>query len=105
MTFPAVQEFQPILSKSEGRGALPDLVLDLDRVTINGTCTACLQVELKELNAMGLGKNKRTAEMLGWGRRPWFVGAIFGGGRGAAIGAGNGAGGVSDSASKSLASK
>jgi hypothetical protein len=49
MMFPAVQEFQPILSKSEGRGALPDLVLDL--------------------------------------------------------GAGNGAGGVSDSASNSLASK
>ena len=83
-----------ILSKSEGHVSSPDLVLDLDSVTINGRVHRVYTAELKESNAKGLGKNKRTAEMLGGGAAIGsLVGAIFGGGRGAAIGAGTGAGG------------
>jgi hypothetical protein len=83
-----------ILSKSDGRISSPDLVLDLDSVTINGRVHRVYTAELKESNAKGLGKNKRTAEMLGGGAALGsLVGAIFGGGRGAAIGAGSGAGG------------
>ena len=78
----------------EGHVSSPDLVLDLDSVTINGRVHRVYTAELKESNAKGLGKNKRTAEMLGGGAAIGsLVGAIFGGGRGAAIGAGTGAGG------------
>jgi hypothetical protein len=83
-----------ILSKSSGGVGSPDLVLDLDSVTINGKIHRVYTSELKESNAKGFGKNKRTGEMLGGGAAIGsLVGAIFGGGRGAAIGAGAGAGG------------
>jgi hypothetical protein len=83
-----------ILSKSEGRVSSPDLILDLDSVTINGRVHRVYTAELKESNEKGFGKNKRTAELLGGGAAIGsLVGAIFGGGRGAAIGAGTGAGG------------
>ena len=83
-----------ILSKSEGHVSSPDLVLDLDSVTINGRAHRVYTAGLKESNEKGLGKNKRTAEMLGGGAAIGsLVGAIFGGGRGAAIGAGTGGGG------------
>jgi hypothetical protein len=83
-----------ILSESNGGVGSPDLVLDLDSVTINGRAHRVYTSELKESNAKGFGKNKRTGEMLGGGAAIGsLVGAIFGGGRGAAIGAGAGAGG------------
>lgn len=83
-----------ILSESNGGVGSPDLVLDLDSVTINGKVHRVYTSELKESNAKGFGKNKRTGEMLGGGAAIGsLVGAIFGGGRGAAIGAGAGAGG------------
>jgi hypothetical protein len=83
-----------ILSMSSGNVSSPDLVLDLDSVTINGRVHRVYTSELKESNGKGVGENKRTAEMLGGGAAIGsLVGAIFGGGRGAAIGAGGGTGG------------
>jgi hypothetical protein len=83
-----------ILSMSSGHVSSPDLVLDLDSVTINGRVHRVYTSELKESNRKGVGENKRTAELLGGGAAIGsLVGAIFGGGRGAAIGAGSGAGG------------
>ncbi|HEX8816776.1 MAG TPA: hypothetical protein VF753_14860 [Terriglobales bacterium] len=83
-----------ILSESRGAVGSPDLMLDLESVTLNGKLHRVYTSELKETNQKGFGKNKRTAELLGGGAAIGsLVGAIFGGGRGAAIGAGAGAGG------------
>ena len=83
-----------ILSASRGAVGSPELVLDLDTVTIKGNVHRVYSSELKESNRKGMGANKRTAEMLGGGAAIGsLMGAIFGGGRGAAIGAGAGAGG------------
>jgi hypothetical protein len=84
-----------ILSRSGG-GAVhsPDLVLDLDSVTIRGKVHRVYSSEVTESNKKGLGANKRTAEFLGGGAAVGsLLGAVFGGGQGAAIGAGAGAGG------------
>jgi hypothetical protein len=83
-----------ILSETGGAIGSPNLVLDLDAVTINGRVHRVYTSELKESNDKGFGKNKRTAEFLGGGAAiGGLLGAIFGGGQGAAIGAGTGAGG------------
>lgn len=83
-----------ILTESRGGVGSPNLVLDLDSVTIHGRVHRVYTSEVKESNAKGFGKNKRTAEMLGGGAAiGGLLGAIFGGGQGAAIGAGAGAGG------------
>jgi hypothetical protein len=83
-----------ILSASRGAVGSPDLILDLDTVTIKGHVHRVYSSELKESSNTGLGKNKRTAEMLGGGAAIGsLMGAIFGGGRGAGIGAAAGAGG------------
>ncbi len=83
-----------ILSQSKGRIASPDLVLDLDDVTINGKVHRVFTSDVKESNSRDFGKNKRTGELLGGGAAIGsLVGAILGGGQGAAIGAGTGAGG------------
>ena len=83
-----------LLIRSETGGAVdsPNLVPDLDAVTINGRVQRVYTSVLKESNDKGLGKNKRTAEFL---RGRAVIGglfrAIFGGGQGAAIGAASGA--------------
>ena len=83
-----------ILTESRGGVGSPNLVLDLDSVTIHGRVHRVYTSEVKKSNAKGFGKNKRTAEMLGGGAAiGGLLGAIFGGGQGAAIGAGAGAGG------------
>jgi hypothetical protein len=85
-----------LLIRSETRGAVgsPNLVLDLDAVTIKGRGHRVYTSELKESNDKGFGKNQRTAEFLGGGAAiGGLFGAIFGGGQGAAIGAASGAGG------------
>jgi hypothetical protein len=84
-----------ILSSSSG-GAVhsPELVLDLDSVTIRGKVHRVYSSELTESNKKGVGANKRTAEMVGGGAAIGsLLGAFFGGGRGAAIGAATGGGG------------
>jgi hypothetical protein len=83
-----------ILTESRGAVGSPNLYLDLDSVSIIGKVHRVYTSELKESDSKGLGKNKRTAELLGGGAAiGGLLGAIFGGGRGAAIGAGAGAGG------------
>ena len=56
-----------ILNASRGAVGSPDLILDLDTVTIKGRVHRVYSSELKESNQKGLGANKRTAEMLGGG--------------------------------------
>jgi hypothetical protein len=84
-----------ILSTSSGGPVhSPELMLDLDSVTIQGKVHRVFTAELTESNKKGVGANKRTAEMLGGGAAIGsLLGAFFGGGRGAAIGAAAGGGG------------
>ena len=83
-----------ILSSSPSAVGSPELVLDLDTVTIKGQVHRVYSSELTESSKTGMGANKRTAEMLGGGAAIGsLMGAIFGGGRGAGIGAAAGAGG------------
>jgi hypothetical protein len=72
----------------------PELVLDLESVTVGGKTYDVVTSDVFENNKTGIGKNKRTGEMVGGGAAlGTLVGAIFGGGKGAAIGAVSGAGG------------
>ncbi|MBA3913245.1 MAG: hypothetical protein H0X25_05195 [Acidobacteriales bacterium] len=78
------------------RGAVgsPEVVLDLYSVTVDGKEYHVVTADLDESNKHGLGRNRRTAEMLGGGAALGaLVGGIFGGGRGAGIGAASGTGG------------
>jgi hypothetical protein len=72
----------------------PELVLDLESVTVKGRTYDVVTSDLFENNKRGIGKNKRTGELVGGGAAlGTLMGAIFGGGKGAAIGAVSGAGG------------
>lgn len=65
----------------------PGLVLDLDSVRVNGRHYRVATADLQAGN-QGIGKNRRTAEMVGGGAvLGTLLGAIAGGGKGAAIGA------------------
>lgn len=66
----------------------PNLVLDLDSVTVQGTRYTVSTEDLKQSSRSGIGKNRRTGEMVGGGAvLGTVIGAIAGGGKGAAIGA------------------
>ena len=68
------------------------LALDLNSVTVNGHRYSISTEDLQQSNNRGLGKNKRTGEMVGGGAvLGTVIGAIAGGGKGAAIGAATGA--------------
>ena len=70
----------------------PELTLDLKSVTIGGRRYEVSTTDLEQSNNKGLGKNKRTATMVGGGAvLGTLLGAIAGGGKGAAIGAVSGA--------------
>lgn len=72
----------------------PELVLDLDSVTVGGKRYRVATSDVDENNKKGVGVNRRTGEMVGGGTGLGaLVGALFGGGKGAAIGAVTGAGG------------
>ncbi len=74
-----------------------NVVLDLDSITVNGRRYRVSTEDLKQSGSGGIGKNRRTAEMVGGGAAlGTLLGAIAGGGKGAAIGAvaGAGAGGT-----------
>ncbi|MBZ5724724.1 MAG: hypothetical protein LAP87_06970 [Acidobacteriia bacterium] len=63
------------------------LVLDLDSIRVNGRRYMVDTADIREGDT-GIGKNKRTAEMVGGGAvLGTLIGAIAGGGKGAAIGA------------------
>ena len=64
------------------------LVLDLDTVRVNGRVYHVSTTDVAARDANGLGKNKRTGEMVGGGAvLGTLLGALAGGGKGAAIGA------------------
>jgi len=63
-------------------------VLDLDSVQVNGRPYFVSTADVARGNSEGIGKNKRTAEMVGGGAvLGTLLGALAGGGKGAAIGA------------------
>lgn len=78
--------------RSGGTVGTPDLTLDVQSVTINGQRYVIDTSDVVQKGTSGLGKNKRTGELVGGGAvLGTIIGAIAGGGKGAAIGAAGGA--------------
>ena len=70
-----------------GTTGSPDMVLDLQSMTVSGRRYLVSTADLKEDSGTGIGKNKRTAETIGGGAAlGTIIGAIAGGAKGAAIG-------------------
>jgi hypothetical protein len=70
----------------------PQLVLDLNSISVNGRSYRVSTEDITQSSKAGIGKNRRTAEMVGGGAvLGTLLGAIAGGGKGAAIGAAAGA--------------
>ena len=64
------------------------VVLDLDSVNVDGRTYNVSSQDLTQHGNQGIGKNRRTAEMVGGGAAlGTLLGAIAGGGKGAVIGA------------------
>jgi len=71
-----------------GTTGSPELTLDLNSVTVNGRNYIVSTADVSKKGNSGIGKNKRTAEMVGGGAAlGTLLGAIAGGGKGAVIGA------------------
>ena len=71
-----------------GTTGSPELTLDLNSVTVNGRNYIVSTADVNKQGNSGIGKNKRTAEMVGGGAVfGTLLGAIAGGGKGAVIGA------------------
>ena len=69
-----------------------EVVLDLDSITVAGRRYQVSTEDLEQKGSSGLGKNRRTATMVGGGAAlGTLLGAIAGGGKGALIGAVSGA--------------
>ena len=69
-----------------------ELALDLQSITVDGRRYDVSTQDVSQSGNQGLGKNKRTAEMVGGGTLlGTVIGAVAGGGKGAAIGAITGA--------------
>jgi hypothetical protein len=70
----------------------PQVALDLQSLKVNGRRYMVSTEDVQQSGEGGLGKNKRTAEMVGGGALlGTLIGAVAGGGKGAAIGAVGGA--------------
>lgn len=70
----------------------PEIALDLNSITVGGRRYTVNTSDIQQGGNEGLGKNRRTAEMVGGGAAlGTLLGAIAGGGKGAAIGAASGA--------------
>lgn len=81
------------ISSGHGVTGSPELALGLDSVTVAGRRYRVSSEAVTQKGDTGLGKNKRTGEMVGGGAvLGTLIGAIAGGGKGAAIGAIAGAG-------------
>ncbi|HEY1262101.1 MAG TPA: hypothetical protein VGF06_01185 [Terriglobales bacterium] len=75
-------------ASSGGTTGSSGLVLDLNSLTIQGRHYSVSTANLEQSNNQGIGKNKRTGEMVGGGAAlGTLLGAIAGGGKGALIGA------------------
>lgn len=96
IVIPKSSEAELVLRKVASQGTVTgtsELVLDLQSVKVGGHryTISTSDVQQKSANE-GLGKNKRTATMVGGGAvLGTLIGAIAGGGKGAAIGAATGA--------------
>lgn len=87
---PRGSEAQLVIRDVRGGGATgsPNLVLDLQSVTANGWRYLVSTGDVERSSNSGIGRNKRTAEMMGGGTAlGTLLGAIAGGGKGAVIGA------------------
>ncbi|HUZ03450.1 MAG TPA: hypothetical protein VNE16_11770 [Vicinamibacterales bacterium] len=72
---------------SGGATGSPELVLDVQSITVNGRRYLVSTADLSHGSGTGIGRNKRTAEAVGGGGvLGSIIGAIAGGGKGAAIG-------------------
>jgi len=72
---------------SGGVTGSPDIVLDMQSMTVAGRRYVVSTADLKKDMGTGIGKNKRTAETVGGGAAlGTIIGAIAGGAKGAAIG-------------------
>jgi hypothetical protein len=72
---------------SGGTTGSPDIVLDMQSMTVSGRRYLVSTGDLKQDSGTGIGKNKRTAETVGGGAAlGTIIGAIAGGAKGAAIG-------------------
>ena len=72
---------------SGGRTGSPDMVLDMQSMTVSGRRYLVSTADLRQDTGTGIGKNKRTAETVGGGAAlGTIIGAIAGGAKGAAIG-------------------
>ncbi len=89
VAIPRGSDARMIIRRASGGGlGSAELVLDLDSVTVNGRRYIISTSDVTEKNRSGIGKNKRTAEMVGGGAvLGTIIGAVAGGGKGAAIGA------------------
>ncbi len=75
-----------------GSTGTPDLTLHIESVSVNGRRYLIDASDIDEKGTSGIGKNKRTGQMVGGGAAlGTIIGAIAGGGKGAAIGAVGGA--------------
>jgi hypothetical protein len=81
-------------ASSGGVTGSPEMVLDIQSITVAGRRYLISTADLKEKSDSGIGANKRTAEMIGGGAViGTIIGAVVGHGKGAAIGAAVGAAG------------
>ena len=72
---------------SGGLTGSPELVLDIQSITVEGRKYQVSTTDLAQDSDTGIGKNKRTAETVGGGAAlGTLIGAIAGGGKGALIG-------------------
>jgi hypothetical protein len=72
---------------SGGTTGSPDIVLDMQSMSVSGRRYLVSTDDLKTDSGTGVGKNKRTAETVGGGAAlGTIIGAIAGGAKGAAIG-------------------
>ena len=72
---------------SGGATGSPDMVLDMQSMTVSGRRYLVSTTDLKKDSGTGIGTNKRTAETVGGGAAlGTIIGAIAGGAKGAAIG-------------------
>jgi hypothetical protein len=87
---PKGSDAELVLRKVSSGGTVSsgEMALDLQSVSVNGRRYDVSTEDLSKAGNRGIGKNRRTAEMVGGGAvLGTLVGAIAGGGKGAAIGA------------------
>src|SRR2546426_12472942 len=90
VVIPKGSEAELIIRKVASPGAVTgtsELALDLQSIKVGGRRYTISTTDVEQKGREGLGTNKRTAEMVGGGAvLGTLIGAIAGGGKGAAIG-------------------